>query len=625
MTESSNVLLSAQEAQHVAQRLILNVTGAAILAVGIGLDWFRPEQQTIAELIQALAAALVGVGTLRRGLKGLTQNEASAYSDQLVAIAVIAAAVSGDFVTAALVPLVLDIGRIFEERSTLGAQAAIEQMLSLQAKECLKVVESNIQTCPIEALQPGDVIRIRVGEIIPADGQITKGNSQLDTSSFSGEALPQSVKVGDVVYAGMVNLGAQIDVRITEIGDSAELGKIIALLREAEQVKLPVQKNIERVLAYYLPIGLCLAASVLYWTEDLSRSVAILVALCPTALALAGPSVMIAALTAAARRGCVVKAGAFFESLATVDVLAIDKTGTLTEGKPRLTAVHSFQNHNEQEVLAIASALSQGSLHPIAQVLSREAPEPIHAVEGWKEVIGSGIIGSIKGVEYQLGRLDWLVSENTEVEHENRSGTWLASGGTLLGFLAVEDDLEPFAQECLNQLRQEGIGRCVMLTGDKSQEAERIGKILSMDSIHAGLLPIQKLDLITLEQQKHSVLMVGDGINDALALQAAHVGVAVGEQLSAAALGGADAVLFSKDLSVIVALYQISKKVMRHILQNVGLGLLSAILLFSLAAMGVLSPVAIAVVHSFGVLLVLLNAGRLIGTVQVSSSPSEEF
>ncbi|MGC6510363.1 MAG: HAD-IC family P-type ATPase, partial [Myxococcota bacterium] len=296
-----------------------------------------------------------------------------------------------------------------------------------------------------------------------------------------------------------------------------------------------------------------------------------------------------------------------------------------TEGKPRLTAVHSFQNHNEQEVLAIASALSQGSLHPIAQVLSREAPEPIHAVDGWKEVIGSGIIGSIKGVEYQLGRLDWLVSEDTEVEHENRSGTWLASGGTLLGFLAVEDDLEPFAQECLNQLRQEGIGRCVMLTGDKSQEAERIGKILSMDSIHAGLLPIQKLDLITLEQQKHSVLMVGDGINDALALQAAHVGVAVGEQLSAAALGGADAVLFSKDLSVIVALYQISKKVMRHILQNVGLGLLSAILLFSLAAMGVLSPVAIAVVHSFGVLLVLLNAGRLIGTVQVSSSPSEEF
>ena len=613
MSPHSKTLLSQQEAQHVAQRLVLNITGAAILAVGLVLAWLRPEQNTIAELLQALAAAIVGIGTLRRGLKGLTQNDTGAYSDQLVAIAVIAAAVSGDFVTAALVPLVLDIGRIFEERSTLGAQAAIEHMLSLQAKECLRLVEGEPQQCAIEELRPGDRIRIRVGELIPADGHIVVGQSQVDSSSFSGEALPQSVQVGDTIFAGMVNLGAQIDIEITKIGDSAELGKIIALLREAEQVKVPAQHNIERVLAYYLPIGLCLAAGVLYWTEDLSRAVAILVALCPTALALAGPSVMIAALTAAARRGCVVKTGVFFEKLAQTTVLAIDKTGTLTEGRPRITEVIPFGGHDKDEVFATAVALSRGSLHPIAQVLSLEHVNQGMSVEGWKEEIGFGISGRIGAVSYQLGRLSWLGQESPNDALEQRSGTWLANEQEVMAFIAVEDKMVPDAQSCLQQLRHNGFSSCMMLTGDKSAEAERIGKILGLDAIYSGLLPAQKLEQIQNVQKEHPVLMVGDGINDALALQAAHVGIAVGEQLSAAALGGADAVLFSKNLNVVVELHEIALRVMRHTLQNVGLGLISALGLFSLAAMGYLSPIAIALVHSFGVLLVLLNAGRLIG------------
>lgn len=609
------LILSSAEADYVARRLHVNITGAALLGVGLMLGWLRPEHAIISEVFQAFAALLVGIGTVWRGIKGLTQKSVSGYSDQLVSIAVIAAAVSGDFVTAALVPLALDIGRLFEERSTLGAQAAIEQMLSLQSQECLKIVGETTVPCSIHELTIGDHVRVRSGELVPGDGVVVSGQSSVDTSSFSGEAAPRLVNEGDYLYAGMTNLDRQIELKITQVGSDAELGKIVSLLREAEGTKIPVQQSVERLLSYYLPLGLCLAATVLFWTEDLSRAVAILVALCPTALALAGPSVMISALTAAARKGCVVKNGVFFEKIASITMLAVDKTGTLTEGRPRITEVVCFNDASKQDVLETAALLSTGSLHPIAQSIVASQISTDRVTDHWEESIGFGISASLDEKNYRLGRLSWVNSEqNNEAEkHRGRTGTWLASDDRLMAFIAVEDMILPAASECIQQLRSQGIAHCIMITGDQEVEANRVATTLGLDAVFSGLLPKEKLEQLQRARVGNSVLMVGDGINDALALQAADVGIAIGEQLSAAALGGADAALFSKDLRVIATLHALGQRVQHHIFQNIALGILAAVLLFILAAMGVLSPLAIALVHSFGVLIVLINAGRLIG------------
>lgn len=612
---SAQSLLSPEEAKSIARRLSLNLTGAAVLFIGLGLSYSRPDQILVADLIQFVAATIVGIAVVFRGLRGFLQPSSSAYSDQLVAIAVIAAAVSGDFVTATIVPLVLDVGRIFEERSTLGSQAAIEHILSLQAQTAIRLKDGNEEECAVGVLEINDIILLRPGESIPADGLVVSGRSMVDSSSITGESQPQAVNVGDSVYGGTINLRGVLKVQIQQLGEETELGKVISLLQEAEKTKIPLVKQVERLLAYYLPISLCLAGTVLFFTEDLSRAIAILVVSCPTALALAGPSVMISALSAAAQLGCIIKSGNTFEKLSKIDTLALDKTGTLTQGTPKVSSVVPVADVAMAEVLQWGAALAKDSLHPISQAIHAAHPNSNWVLENWSEYSGQGVQAEWRGRVLRMGRLSWLASENVDVQSSvqmDNSGAWVSIDCQLLGFIQVEDKLLPQAKKFVETFRTQGVSRCIMLTGDESGEAGRIAEIIQFENIYSGLLPKEKLEQLNNEKNnQRRVLMVGDGINDALALQAADVGIAIGDHLSAAALGGADAALFSQELQCLPKIHRLSLQVERIIVQNVVLGITMGVILFCFAVMGYMSPILAAIFHSLGVLLVLISSSRI--------------
>ena len=612
--------LTAEEQRGIAFQLGPLLAGVGLLGLGALYRAIFPDQDAIASAMQAMAALLVSIPIFKEGIEGFLSRPPKDLTEQLVTLAILAAMATGDFVTATLVPLFLELGHLFEERSSRGARAAIEGIRKLSAQKATKVDGDEEHEVTPEELEVGDQVLVRPGEVIPVDGRVAVGRSSVDQSPITGESLYEDVEPGKSVYSGTVNLDGLLRVEATGVGGQTVLGRVLDLLRDVEASKTPVLRLLERYAGVYLPIVLAVAGVTLFVTGELDRAIAVLIVSCPCALVLAGPAAMVAAMTASTRLSLLIKSAGFLETVAEVETLILDKTGTITTGSLSLNEVQtSVGGPSKETVIQAAAICGHSSLHPVSRAAVDSAERlglDYARVETATEVPGEGVEAQTDEGVYRLGRQSWLESLGLDFSGQVGivgPGAWVACNDQVLGFLSLLDRPREEAQEALNATKKLGIKRTVMLTGDREAVARRVAEELGFDEVIAEVLPEQKLDIVRAEQAGgRKVMMVGDGVNDALALSGADVGVAVGARISEVALGGADVALMSPDLGRIPLMLRLAEYTRWIVILNAVLGTGFSILMMALASTGVIDPLVGALMHNAGSLFVILNSSRIL-------------
>ncbi|MEM9458147.1 MAG: cation-translocating P-type ATPase [Myxococcota bacterium] len=621
--------LDEAEQAAISRRLGANMLGAGLLGLGVGLAWLVPAQALVAELIQAIAALIVSVPVVCKAAAGLFATPPRHFTDQLVTLALLAAMASGDFVSATLVPLFLEIGHLFEERSALGAQAAIEGLRALCARRATLWTGQQERELAPDELDPGDVIIVRPGEMLPVDGVVRTGHASIDQAPVTGESRYEDVAPGDRVFAGTLNLDGMLHVEVRDTGGATVLGRVVQVLQEVEHAKTPVVRMLERVAGAYLPVVLVIACGSLLWTGQFDRFITVLIVACPCALVLAAPSAMVAAMSTATRFSILVKNAAFIEQVAAVDTLILDKTGTVTEGAQSVDQLLPTDGIHEDQMLAWGAAAARGSRHPVSRAIldaARAKGLTIPEAEEIREIPGRGVYATVRdqgqGQTIRVGRASWLAEFGIDVPKRRTSGgAWIARDQQVLGFVSLFDHARDEAKGAIEAMRGLGFDRIVLLTGDRRDVAERIGEQLGMDEVVAEVLPSGKLEIVRREQEAgHRVLMVGDGVNDALALCGAEVGVAIGARVNEVALGGADVALLTDDLGRLPLLVDLADRTRRIILGNVVIGLGFSVGMLALATAGWINPLMGALLHNGGAIFVVLNSSRLLRDVDEGGS-----
>jgi len=612
-------VLDAAERQRISQRLGAGLAGVGLLALGTILIRLAPDQWQIGELCRGLAAAIVAVPTLASGIRGIVTGDTRRATDQLVAIAVLAAAASGDFVTATLIPLFLEVGRLFEERSSLGALAAIEGIRALHARQAVKWTNGLEERVDPDSLRPGDEILVRPGERIAVDGAVITGRAAVDQSAITGESVYEDVGPGSPVFAGTIALDGLLTIQVRGAGADTVLGRVVQLLADVERTSVPMLRLFERRAGVWLPLVITIAGTTLFFTESLSRAIAVLVVATPTSLVVAGPAAIVAAMTVATRLRILIKSADFLERASDIDTLILDKTGTVTVGAPAVTEIRPAADVSELTLLTIAAACGFGSLHPVSRAVVAEAMSRGIAAtppQNLTERPGLGVVALVDNGQAALGRASLLTELGIDVgEHDDHdaSQVWVAWRGRCLGRLIFRDRPRPEARDALLKMREMGITRMILLTGDRQSTAIEVGDALGFDRVIAEVLPAQKLEVVREEQAAgHTVMMVGDGVNDAPALGGADVGVAIGAELNEIAVGGADVALLGTDLGRLPQLIALADDTRSVIGQNVWLAFGLSVVLIGLAARGVLDPLTGALAQSAAVIVVVANSTRIL-------------
>ncbi len=598
------VLLSGKEQRALALRLSLSLAAAGGLIVSVGLELVRPDQHDVAQLVAGMAAILVGVPT-----------------DQLIALAFIAAWANGDLITATLLPLIMMIGHILEERSLLGSQEAIRALTRLTETHARRIrPDGEIENVPSGALRVGNLIEVRAGDRVPADGVVETGSSSVDTASITGESVPIDVEPGDPIFNGSINLDGHLTVHITRVGDETTLGRVIALMQDAENTKPAVARLLERYAPRYLIFILLLTACIWLLTGNTAAALAVLVASCPSALVLAAPASSIAAITVASRHGILVKGAAFLEQMATVDAVVFDKTGTLTVGELRLVGSAPQPGMSVVRLYRLAASLGAASSHPVSRALTVQVPDNERLpVTDIKETRGLGIVGRLDDKVVALGRAQLFqevgVAAPPPPDHTGPIAG-LSWGDEFWGWLLLADEVRPEARDAVDELRALGLERQLVLTGDRTAEANRVAHSLNIGEVRAEALPAQKMEFVLDEIRRgYRPMVVGDGINDALALKVGPVGVAMGAQGTDVALASADLVLMTNDIRRLGTCVRLARRSRRTILINVGVSMLWTMVIIGLAAAGTLGAsgaLIAALLQNAGILVVMANAGRLL-------------
>jgi heavy metal translocating P-type ATPase len=461
---------------------------------------------------------------------------------------------------------------------------------------------------------------VRAGDLIPADGIVATGVSSVDIASINGESVPLEVQPGSEVLNGTINLDGRLAIRITRVGAQTTLGRVVALLRDAERAKPPITRLLERYANRYLVLVLLLAAGTWFASGNTAAMLAVLVASCPAALVLAVPATSIAGISVASRHGILVKGAAFLESLATVDSVALDKTGTVTIGQLRLVEARPEPGVAVKELLEVAGNLGAASSHPVSRALAplQKDQEPMMLADV-QETRGLGVVARNAQDTLALGRpalFEQLGIPISAPPAHDGPIAGVARGSSFLGWVLLADELRPEAREAVADLAQLGLRRQILITGDRSIAARRVAEQLNLQPVYAELLPEQKMQIILDEiASGHRPLVVGDGINDALALKAGAVGIAMGGQGTDVALASADLVLMTNDLRRLGTCIRLSRRCRRTIYTNVAIGLVWTMAVVASALEGWLGPngaLLAAVLVNLSSVIVMFNAGRLL-------------
>jgi Cd2+/Zn2+-exporting ATPase len=619
-TQPAVSLLSGAEQRSAARQLTLAMLALGLLGLGLVWRWLLPTQIGVSQLLLGVASLLVAIPVMRSAWYSLRYPSLHGITDQLIALAMLGAWATGDLLTAALLPIIMIFGHVLEERSVIGSQEAIHALGKLTRSQArLFQADGSLLEVDNATLKSGDEVEVRAGDRVPADGVVLAGQASLDTASITGESVPLEVSSGMPIFGGAINLDGLLRVQVTRTGEESTLGKVIALMQNAERAKPPITRLLERYAGGYMVLVLMIAAVTWFTTNDAQAMLAVLVAACPCALVLSAPATAIAGIAVAARHGILIRSSAFLEELADLTSLVVDKTGTLTYGTLRLLAIET-DVAEQQPLLQLAASLGAASSHPVSRALAAVVShEQMLTLNDVRERQGLGVVATTERGEAALGRPE-LFSQlgicTTSVPVHDGPIAGLSLNGNFLGWLLLADSIKPEARQALSELRELGLGRQVLLTGDRQSVAEQLAHTVGISEVQAQALPEDKLDRVLSEiDNGFRPMVVGDGINDSLALKAGVVGVAMGAGGADIALASSDIVLIGSDLRRLGTCVRLSREC-RHTLQvNVIIGLGWTLAIVAGAAFGWLGAAGAmiaAVLHNLSTLLVLGNAGRLL-------------
>ena len=602
--------------------ILCGVATLACLAVGLIYTYvLKNPYPIVPQLLYFIGFLIEGIPVIVTGVKGLFTKNLTNAMEILVGVAIVACVFNQELILALLIPLILNIAHLLEERSIMGGRDVIDGLKKMQQNTAV-LLENGVETVvEAKALKVGQQIVIKPGSGIPVDGVVVSGETHIDQKSLTGEPQPAYAKAGDTVYAGTVNLDGRVVVEVKKEYVDTSFSKILQLLEKSESISAPESRIMDRFLGYYIPFVLGVAAIVALIARDVGQAIAVLVVSCPCGQMLVSSAPMIAALSKATKRGVLIKNSKFIEELTEIDTVVFDKTGTVTKGELSLTEVVPFGSSDENALLAAAAAVATASTHPVSRAVMAYLPADIEYVRDLevKEVSGGGVEGTLQsGNVIRFGRREWLEKCGCVIPAEfgaeaDGSVSFVAEGQKLLGYLSFNDTVREDAARSVEALRELGAERTVILTGDREEPAKRMGETVGVDEVYARLLPQDKLDrLRELGGEEHSVLAVGDGINDALALREADVGIAMGAMGSDLAIESADIALMNNNLMNIPFVIDLAKTTRRTIYQNLALSIAVSVVMIALSAFGVISALAGSILHNFGAFAVLINSSRIL-------------
>ena len=603
---------------------LLGTLAGGMLLINSGLARFIYGGDSFNTVILAMVGAiLLGAPIVWHAIKSLIKRHA--HMDELVALAILAAFVNGDYVTAGVVAFFMLLSELIETRTALGARASIESLIKLTPTKANLIEGKNEREVKVSGLKTGDRIRVRPGDNIPADGEVVEGLSSVNEATITGESLPVDKVLGMQVFAGTSNLTGVLDVTVTKAGKDTTLGKVQSLIIQAEQTKIPIMRIIDRYAKWYTPTILMIAGIVWFFTRDIDRAITILVVSCPCALILATPTAMVAAISASARLGVLIKNVADLEVAGRITAMVFDKTGTVTTGRLYVTKLTPAEGIEPAELLADAASAEQMSKHPAARALqevAKEANLSLPAPKNFRETPGKGVTAEVDSSRIMVGRDTFLKENNIDVDnvsdpalHEEQgfSTLYVAKDSKCIGWIGMQDKTRPEAGKAIKDLRDLGVKRVTMLTGDREEVARRVAAELACTDFKAHCLPQDKLAIVEqIKKDGHTVVVVGDGINDAPALAAGDLGIAMGAAGSDVAINSASIALMSDDLKRLPFLVRLSQKTGKVIYQNLGFGIFFIFLGIAAGAAAWLPAMYAAVLHFVGSLVVVFNSARLV-------------
>ena len=611
--------------QRVRSRIAFTTGG--LLLVALALSQLTPPVGTAWRDAALLASSLLAGYPI--ALRAVQALRAKAFSiDLLVTIAVVGALVIGEYVESAVVSFLFLFGAWLEARSLDRTRASLRELVDLAPTRATVLRDGRRVTVDADEVLEGETVLITNGERIAVDGAVLIGTAAVTEASITGEPVPVTKRVGDRVFAGTIAESGYLEVVADRVGDETTFARIIELVEEAQESRTRRQRFLERFAQVYTPAIVVLAVVVLAWTRDLEFALTFLVIACPGALVISVPVAAVAGLGNIARHGVLVKGGESLEDLAAADTLVLDKTGTLTVGRPVVTAVQALGGLAEDALLTLVAALESTSEHHLARAIVAHAEQrgmPLSSDLTDVEVVtGLGIAGRVGGRPVLAGRRTLLTERGIAVDdravlsataHEQRGATvvHVAVDGRLAGLVAVADEVRVEAADALAKVRDSGIRQVVMLTGDNAHTARLVGERLGLDEVRAGLLPQDKAAFVEeLRAQGRRVAMIGDGVNDAPALATADVGIAMGGAGTDVSMETADVVLLTDRLDQFAHARRVARATVRVMKQNTALALLTVGLLVAGVLLQVVQLAGGMLVHEISVLLVILNALRLV-------------
>jgi Cd2+/Zn2+-exporting ATPase len=613
------------------QRRLLLMLGAGG-GIGAGLALAAAGRPASAAALFAAAALVGGVFPARRAVAALRSRTVDI--NVLMVIAVAGALILGEFLEAATVVFLFAAAQWLEMRTLDRARQAIRTLLDLSPRFADVRRNGAVTRLPVGAVVAGDEVLVRPGDRIAVDGVIVAGHSDVDEAPLTGESLPVDKAAGDAVFAGTINGRGSLDLSVTRVGRDTRLARMIHLVEEAQSRRAPVQSFVDRFARVYTPAVIALAGVVAVVPPLVAggdpatwiyRALTLLVIACPCALVISTPVSIVSALAAAARNGVLVKGGAHLERLAAVRVIAFDKTGTLTSGRLTVADVRPFGAASAVDALRFAAAAETRSEHPVGRAIvahAHEAGIDVPAASGFESLPGLGALARIGGRLVAVGNARLMSARGIALPPDPpdggdprhpRSLVYVAADGIVLGRIAVADRARDTAREAVDLLRSHGIERIVMLTGDDAATAGAVARAVGVDECHHSLLPDQKHRLIqTLRGEGAVVLMVGDGVNDAPALAAADVGVAMGAAGSDVAIETADVALMSDDLLKLAFAVRLARATLRNVKTNVALSILLKAAFLGLAIAGAATLWMAVLADTGASIIVVANALRLL-------------
>ncbi|KAA3644181.1 MAG: cadmium-translocating P-type ATPase [Chloroflexi bacterium] len=605
------------------RRQFLVISSGALIMMALGVGKFLGAEQW-RNGFMILATLIAGWDIAVRAVTSLRNRHISI--ELLVTIATVGALIIGEYWEAAAVTFLFILGAYLEARTLSQTRQVLEGLLDLTPATAIVIRDNRqVEVSPHEVLT-NEMVMVKPGAKIAVDGEVIDGHSSVDESAITGEPMPEEKSEGAQVYAGTVNQAGLLKVRATGVGADTTLARIIRRVEEAQEEKAPTQRFIEQFSQWYTPFIIGLSGLAYLITRDIELALTLLVIGCPGALVISTPVSVVAGIGRAAKSGILIKGGEYLENAGKISALALDKTGTLTQGKPELTDVVALNGHHQDQILRWAAIAEAGSEHPLARAIMKatEHLDTIPSAEKFDTCTGRGVRATLNGDEIGVGSKELMAELGVDIPLEGEEQlTRLKSAGKTavlvslndlaVGILGIADTLRADAPKMIKRLKEIGLKQVVMLTGDDRRTAQAIAAEAGIDDVRAELLPEDKLQAIrALQADGHVVAMVGDGINDAPALAAADIGIAMGAAGTDIAIETADIALMADDLMKLPEAVKLSKATLGNIRQNVVVALVTVTGLLLGVILGAVHMSGGMLIHEASVLVVILNGMRLL-------------